>query len=474
MFLSQQLYIGVEVGKSALRFAALRKSRKGWAVSSLKEISGEESTKLFYSQFKDGVLISAMNTRDVLMRSCEIPLKKAKDVFSALDFHVEPLLPYPAEQAIVQAQIVTQHENSTLLTIFAIRKVHLTQHLESLKNYNLEPEKVITRSHALVAFSTLLPQTNIPLLIVHKGEDEISIVLVEKGILLAARSIDPKKDFASEIQKTLLSFASVHKTKSFETIYFIGKDLELKNALQTISGKDVLLPSSPFLSVTQEEFIHFGLAIGTALAKSGPHFRQKELSFPYPFRRLKKPFITFFSLIVLLMSSVYFFGEMAISRKKQAIENSYFALMKAEGITPPKTPFLQTPQDYLASLNFAKKEVQGRPDTFPLLPQLPKVKEILSWLTALPKPQGKEPSSITIESLHYQMVKHPDFTHKQEKYRVRVDLEISAKDPNAARSFHDALKASPSMVDTNEEIQWLPTKGKYKVTFYLKDKTRYS
>jgi len=32
MFLSQQLYIGVEVGKSALRFAALRKSRKGWAV----------------------------------------------------------------------------------------------------------------------------------------------------------------------------------------------------------------------------------------------------------------------------------------------------------------------------------------------------------------------------------------------------------------------------------------------------------
>lgn len=71
------------------------------------------------------------------------------------------------------------------------------------------------------------------------------------------------------------------------------------------------------------------------------------------------------------------------------------------------------------------------------------------------------------------MVKRPDFPHKKEKYKVRVDLEISAKDAASARIFQEALKNQKTLADTNEEIQWLPVKGKYKVSFYLKDKTKY-
>src|SRR5271156_6447391 len=102
MFQLQPRYIGVEIGKSSFRFAAVHKTRGRWAISSLKEMSSEENVQLFYSQFKDDALVSALNTRDVLMRPCEIQLKKKKDIFAALDFHVEPLLPYPLDKSIIQ------------------------------------------------------------------------------------------------------------------------------------------------------------------------------------------------------------------------------------------------------------------------------------------------------------------------------------------------------------------------------------
>jgi type IV pilus assembly protein PilM len=473
MFQLQPTYIGLEIGKSSIRLAVLRKIGNRWSLSLLKEISKEENIHLFYDQFKEGLLISALQTRDVLMRPCEIPLKKTKDIFAALDFHVEPLLPYPLDKAIIQAQIASRQTQATLLNVFAIRKDHLSLHLEALKHHRFEPEIVTTRPHAFAALSTLLPQTGAPFLIVHEGEEELSILFLEKGEVLFARSIDIKKDLTTEIQKTFLSFAAAHKEKTFESIYFFGKNQELKNTLQTIGGKPLYLPSAPSLTLTQEELIHFGLAIGTALAHKEVNFRQKELSYPHRLKRLKKPLVTYFTLATLLACAFCAFAETSLFQKKQVIEESYLALLKSEKISALDHPTRKTPQDYFSSLDALEKRVKERPETFPLLPQVPKVKEIVSWLTALARPHGKESSPIEIESLHYQMVKRPDFPHKQERYKVRVELEFSAKDPNAARTFQEALKNANLFVDTEEEIQWHPAKGKYKTSFFLKDKTRY-
>jgi len=473
MFDLHNRILGVDLGKTSLRFAALRKKGKRWTVTALKEVVGEENVPLFYQRFKEEVLVTALPIRDILMRPCEIPLKKTKDIFAALDFHVEPLLPYSLDKAIVQAQIAGPLENGTLLNVFALRKDHLQQHLESLKNAHLEPERITSRLHALAALSILLPQTNAPFLIFHEGEEELSLVLVERGNILAARSIDPKKENASEIQKTLLSFSSSYKNKHFETIYFFGKNQDLKQVLQQISGKLVLPPSSPILALAQEEFIHFGLAIGTALAYQGINFRQKEFSYPKRFKRLKKPLAAYFTLSLLLTGILCTFSERSLAKKQQEIQEAYRDLIQSEKITTQPVKFLETAQDYAFSLAIIEKELKGRPETFPLLPQIPKVKEVLSWLTSIAKQQGEENSPIVIESLHYHMVKRPDFPHKQEHYKVRVDLELNVKDLNAARSFHEALKGSHTLVDTNEEIQWLPAKNKYKASFFLKDKTKY-
>ena len=466
MFISESPYIGFDTGKSFLRIAKVCKTRYGWEVPLLKEITSEDSVKLLYKHLKEGVSVSAAQTRDVLFRSCEIPLKKPKDIFAALDFHVEPLLPYPVDKAIIQAQITGHHDRSTSLSIHAMRKDHLQHHLDYLKKNSIEPEIVTTKAHAFAALSSLLPQTGSPLLIVHESEEEITLVLVEKGQIIAIRAMENKKDIAPEIQKALLTLTSVHKSKNFDSLYFFGKDSDIRQALQIASGKTALAPTSPFLSLTQDELIQFGLSIGCALAHKSVNFRQKEFSYPYPFRRFKKPLTLFFSLSLLFTLSLCAFSEAFLARKKDTLSSAYTTLLEIEGKGPATS--LRTPEAYLSSLKLIEKEVNARPSTFPLLPHVPKVKETLSWLASIQGTRG-----IVIESLHYQMVKRPDFSNRLEKYKIRVDLELSAPDTHAARFLQEALKNPNQFVDTTEEVQWLPIKGKYKASFYLRDKTKY-
>ncbi len=466
MFISDSHYVGFDVTKSGLRIAKLRKKRNGWDIPFIKEVSAQDNVKLLYKQLGEGLTLSAIETKDLLLRSCEIPLKKPKDVFAALNFHVEPLLPYPLDKAIIQAEIAGQQEQGTTVTLFAVRKDHLERHLNAFEQYQIEPEMITTRVHALLAFSSLLPPIEAPFLLIHESEEEISALFIEKGKLLAARSFDPKRNLTSEIQKTLLSLSTAHKGKSFDTLYFIGKNPELKQALQTISGKPAQPPTSPSLSLTQDELIHYSLAIGCALAHSTVNFRQKEFSYPHPFRRFRKPLLLFFALSLFFTTALALFSEMALAHKKEKLAEAYLSLYRTEGKNVATAP--DRASNYMISLAQLAKEVHAHPERYPLLPQVPKVKEVLSWIASLPISKG-----IVIESLQYQMVKRPDINNRREKYKVRVELEMSATDTNAARLFQDALKSSGPLIDSQEEVQWVPLKGKYKASFYLKDKTKY-
>lgn len=469
MFLLQPHYIGFEIGKSSLRIVQIRKTRKGWEPLLLKEMGADLTVNPLYKKIKESFSISALDARDVLVRPCEIPLTKPKDIFAALDFHVEPLLPYPIDKAIIQAQINEKLASSTSLTVSAVRKDHLALHLEYLKKYRIEPDAVISKAHALAALSLILPQTSAPLLLVHEADEEITAVLVEKGSILAVRAIDNKGDLTVEIQKTILSLSSSHKTKPFDTIYFFGKSQVLKTALLTASDKNVLPPSSASLLLTQEELIQFSLSIGCALAHSAPQFRQREFEHPHRFRLLKKPLTLFFSLSILLTGALFACGEVSLNAKKRATEEAYLSLMKEERKSTGEIPVPQTPREYLSSLVRLEKDVRNRPDTFPLLPQVPRVKELLGWLSSLPEGRG-----VSIDSFNYQMIKYPDFPQKQERYKVRVDLELSASNPDHARSFQTALKNPNLFVDAQEEVQWMASKGKFKASFFLKDKTKYN
>ena len=56
---------------------------------------------------------------------------------------------------------------------------------------------------------------------------------------------------------------------------------------------------------------------------------------------------------------------------------------------------------------------------------------------------------------------------------MKVELEFSTATPKLAREFHDALIAPNQIVDPKGEVKWSSNRGKYRTSFFLKDKTLY-
>lgn len=471
-------YCGLEIHGRAIRIAEVRKKKQTFEIISIKEFSLEEEDASFQldKNIKECCLILSMSCRDVLIRQCEIPLKKPKDIFSTLEFHVEPLLPYALDNAVVTGRIIEKRENSSLLTVFATKKNHLENYLEKLQSLGIEPEVVTSTARALAAFSTLLPKTEEPILLIHEGSEEIAFVLAQKGEVLTSRAIEKGKNPDSEVKKILMNLSS-SPFKKFEHIYFLGNDSSLMEALRSSGQNEVHPPSSPFVSLSQRELIDFSLSIGNAIAQENVNFRQKAFAYPHRFRRIKKPLAAFSLLALLLSGTLFTFGQIALKQKEQVIAQAYSSLLQREASKIPETLPHNT-DAFLRSLKELENSIRAKPETFSLLPFIPKVRETLSWLTSLTELNvsnaGSDSSAIALESIHYQMVQRPDFNNKSAKYKVRVEIELTSKNPQAAKAFQDALKSDNPFIDRKEEIQWNLSKGKYKTSFYLKDKTRYT
>jgi len=456
-FPTPPVYIGMDVNTQNTHVAQLRKSRKGWEVMYLKTYSPNEHLNLL----DRGTVVSSLPSRETLVRTCELHVKKEREIKAALAFHLEPQLPYSAEQAVLQFQSIKKKVKGTVLTAFSVRSDHLENHLKHLNEKGIKPEKVVCTPYALAMLTTLFPQTNSPQFLVYEGKEEITCVLVEQGKLLAARAFDHKSNLGTEIQKTILSLSSTHKTKKIESILFIGKRGE---SIQQATGKKVVFPSIPLLPISQEEIACYGLAIGIALAADKKmDFRQNAFTYARTWTQVKKPLIVCVALSILLIGSLFSFSHSALRQQKQAVKQAYLSLIQEKEIS---SSLLKTPEDYLLSLSQFEKKVRARPDTFPLLPIIPKVEEVLAWLSTQP--------SIDIDTFHYTMVKRPSFSHKKERYKIKVNLEFFAKDLDAANAFHNLLLSPCKWIDPKEKVEWIIGKGKYRASFYLKDKTRYN
>lgn len=457
-FPKQPIFIGIDLTETNTHLASVRKNKGGWEITSLKSLPKEEALLLLDPA---EITVTALPSLETLVRSCLIHIKRERDLKAALSFQIEPLLPYPADRAIIQSQSIEKRENGTSLTVFSVRSDHLQGHLDRLLTRGFEPQRVTCVPLALAALTTFLSQTNGVQFLVYEGEKEVTCLLVEEGKLLASRAFDRSYPIGTEVQKTILSFSNTHKEKKIETILLIGQKSE---PIQKATHKTVVFPTAPSLS--QEELIRYGLAIGMAIADETINFRQKNFTYPHKWRLVKKPLLIGSTLAAILTLALCGLTQVALKNKKNTIENAYDALVKSEGVLGNQKSPLTTPESYHAALSLLEKKVQERPKTFPLLPTTPNVREFLAWLSTQ--------NSIDIDQIRYSMVKRPDFSQPKERYKIKVELHFSTPSPQIATAFHEVLKGSPLLLDPKEGVQWSGTKGKYQAIFYLMDRTTYS
>jgi type IV pilus assembly protein PilM len=477
---------------------------------------------------ENNLTVTSAKTQDILVRPLELKLTKEKDIEAALAFQVEPLLPYPIENGVLDKVLLSKDKEGSKLTVFCIRKDHLSQHLEQWNALKINPEVVSAAPQALVLFANRFIENEDPCLILHIGIENSFGVLADQGKLIAAQAI-PTGLNALPAPYSETSFASLQnnpemksaldelRMTSTRTIYSLAKQFrgkEINHLIVTGPGsmiegfpealcsqlnKTLLIPKEP----NAKELLNYALPLGAALSAL-PHcqdqvnFRQQEFSYPEPWKRLKQPIMLYFLLCLGIALSLYIFGKSSAAHQEGEVRQQYLQLlgmmnkpysqfeMEFNSKTHPNNPSDEIPKVQTLSLNeirqrlnFLEKDLQATPQTFPLQPNVPLVSDVLAWISSHPnfinkQPDGNEASApMQIVSLSYNMVKRPEPTKKQEKYQVKVELEFSSPTPKTAREFHDALIAPNDFVDPKAEIKWNSTRDVYKTSFYLKDKTFY-
>lgn len=267
-------------------------------------------------------------------------------------------------------------------------------------------------------------------------------------------------------------------------------------------NKTLILPENRDWNLTETELQEYAVPIGLALkglpkAKEQINFRQQEFAYPYPWKRYKKPLSAYMVLCCLAALFFFLFGESWIGFHEDHLKEEYGKTLQLmnksydtfEAEYEQKNPRGKnnkemislkklSQQDLLDRFNMLEKELESTPDLFPLLPNIPRVSDVFAWLSMHPNvvqndTEGKNQPLLQIENFNYAVVKRPELSKKNERYQAKVELEFSTSTPKFAREFHDALIAPNEFVDPKSEIKWSANRGKYRTSFFLKDKTMY-
>lgn len=276
---------------------------------------------------------------------------------------------------------------------------------------------------------------------------------------------------------------------------------------QTLKKDLVAVPVPQESVVTAQQLTTYAVPIGLAYsALPAPanadqiNFRCGEFTYPNPWRRLKKPMALYIACSLLLAFGIYAVSASMTSDQEQVIKQKYLQLLESMGKNhrafelemqgktatpellekPANIPLQKlTPADMEARLSTLQRQIDSTPESFPLQPDIPKVSDVLAWMSTHEKVVAVDPKTgartplIQLENFNYTMTKRPDKTKPKEHYQVKVDLDFTSPDSKSAREFYDSLVEPNDIVDPKGDVSWSAGQGKYRVSFYLRDRTVY-
>ncbi|MBA3721486.1 MAG: hypothetical protein H0W88_03700 [Parachlamydiaceae bacterium] len=400
------------------------------------------------------ILVTGMDATEVLIRGFHLPLTKEKEIAAALLFQAEPLLPYPADQAILSRQTLSQDNDGTNLTLLSTRKDLLKKHLEQWEQYGVEPEKISCIPSALCFFEQNYVKSDKAIIVLHVDDKWMSCVLVKQGKLLASYTHQEglelltkalETDNSNENSLQHIDFTSLPSdnyralSDAFKRIqqalakmcFALSKDY--KDEIITdilITGDSILLPSfdkrlteklnlnllnptpEANFPYTSSELQQYAIPIGLALGSNDSliDFRQQEYIYPHPWKRIKLALASYFILMLVLAVTFYFFGQTYLKFEEDKLRQEYVELLGAMNKSFDhfeQTYVIKNPQakksngeiasvmelnraDLFDRLEFLQKDIQTAPDSFPLFANTPNVSDVLAWLSNHPNIMHKK------------------------------------------------------------------------------------
>lgn len=336
----------------------------------------------------------------------------------------------------------------------------------------------------------------------HPGASLDSIDWLSLSKESAPNFYDAIENLRLEFTRILYALGKQRKEQEITAVLATGEGTAYSKLVELLfenSNKQLIgLSDEVTTPWSAKELQQFAIPIGAALSalpnsKDQVNFLQQEFAYTNPWRRFKQSLVIYAILCLFLAVSIYFFSASYASYQEDQLRQQYVELLATmnksydgfekeylsknpgESGTETLNSVKNLSREGIENrLLYLQKELKNNPNTFPLFPNVPRVSDLLAWLSTHPNFVSKngEPG-LQIENLSYSLVKRPDLKKTQEHYQVQVELEFNSPTPKLAREFHDALIAPNEMVDPRGEVKWSSNRGKYKTSFFLKDKTVY-
>ncbi|MEI8125213.1 MAG: pilus assembly protein PilM [Parachlamydiaceae bacterium] len=431
----------------------------------------EDATTLD-SLTEENLIVTSLPTQDILVRPLELRLKKDKDIESSLIFQIEPLLPYPPENAIVDKILLSKNKEGSKLTVVAVRKDHLSQKLEKWKNLGIEPEVVSAAPQALTLFAAQFLPKETPFYIFHLGIENSFCVLIDEGKLIAAQAVPEglntildiiSKEISSDektafeelskrhfnllhtsenasiksgidlirmsITRTIYAMGKQLKGREIDEILFTGPGTAIEGLIETLcqSLNKKRLSIEPFTQETQSEtapkeitskqLLTYALPIGEALSaipgcKDQINFRQQEFIYPEPWKRLKHPLVQYIALCIALSISLVIFGKAYSGYKTGEIRRQYTELLDMMN-----KPYNQFEDEYITKTTPQSTQEKKEPVLVASL-TMEDIQSRLNYLEkeiqATPQIFPLNPNVPLVSDVLAWITSHPVFTKKQE------------------------------------------------------------
>jgi type IV pilus assembly protein PilM len=464
-------YIGITLEKEAFRVAILKKEKNAIAIVSLQTFPfGPDNVKLFYNlpPFHTGKrvqIISGLCSSEIIIRKLHLPLKDKRKILSALPFQLETLIPFPTENALICPLLNRVSKQMTSVTVIAAAREQLSHHLDALKELDIEPDNVSCDPAALVRFAKWQFPKEQRVLSFHAREQKISCALSEGGELMLCQTLPiGKKEEISLALDKLLIFLKQKGAVDEQTPWLLTGEADLKETIRPIFLGPELKLDEPALS---SYAVALGLALdGLKSDESTVQFCQKEFTPEHTHQFRKQKLLSYLGFCVAATLAMAIGGSLMLGKKQRAITErlqSYLSPSLAKGS-------LSTQEEVQEKLYEWEKSISRQKTPFPFLPTVPKVSDVLAWLSTHPAfstEEGAKKEGMEIKSMRYSLIKYPKIGDASSPYLAQMEVEFTSTAPRAARDFHEALLKGDQIVNAKKEVKWQTQNQTYHASFEL-------
>ncbi len=157
-----------------------------------------------------------------IVRSLTVPFRGIKKVVSALRFELEPHIPFPIEELLLDFSVVNETKKETEVLALGVRKQHIQDYIRYLGEFSAEPETAIINSLGLVYLWKGASKGTGKLkagLLIHKDFSVFAIlyegklVFIRHLMLGVQNYYENPEMYAREVQNSLRAFLARWKGK---------------------------------------------------------------------------------------------------------------------------------------------------------------------------------------------------------------------------------------------------------------------